>query len=177
MSEGGISARAETEGARRALGVLLLGIRDAGDAAIYDAIRAAEVSIRSTTLFKNQSGRLRKDFQTYRQNRYRAIYESRTPYAIFVESGTRAHLIRPKEGHGFEGPLKEGQSRRAIDDIGTHRVALRWFTNGSVHFARVVHHPGTLPRPFMREARDAAERQALATADRHLTLALNTFHR
>lgn len=54
------------------------------------------------------------------------------PYAKFVEEGTRPHLILP---------------RRA--------KVLRFVQNGVVRFARGVFHPGTEPRPFMK---DAAER-------------------
>lgn len=74
------------------------------------------------------------------------------PYALYVEEGTRAHEIWPKEGHGFVGPLRSGQSRRDITDIGTHRVALRFTIGGRVVFARMVHHPGTPPLPFMYPA-------------------------
>ena len=74
------------------------------------------------------------------------------PYARFVEFGTRPHEIWPKEGHGFVGPLQPGQSRRAKTDIGTHRVALRWYSGGKPVFARMVKHPGTAPMPFMEPA-------------------------
>lgn len=80
-----------------------------------------------------------------------------TPYAAYVEYGTRPHLIRPKEGHGFVGPLEAGQSRRARTEIGTHRVALRWYVNGRPRFAKVVHHPGGKPYPFMEPASKVAE--------------------
>jgi hypothetical protein len=70
-------------------------------------------------------------------------------YARWVEERTKPHWIRPKEGHGFIGPLQAGQSRRAITDIGTHRVALRWYVGGKPVFARAVFHPGTPAMPFM----------------------------
>jgi hypothetical protein len=75
-----------------------------------------------------------------------------TPYAFFVEYGTKPHRIWPKEGHGFVGPLQAGQSRRARTDIGTHRIALRWYVGNRPVFARYVDHPGTLPMPFMEPA-------------------------
>lgn len=46
-------------------------------------------------------------------------------YAPFVEFGTRAHVIRPKE-----------------------RKALRFFAGGETVLAKKVFHPGTRPRPF-----------------------------
>ncbi len=83
------------------------------------------------------------------QNSARAALVNLTPYARFVEYPTRPHIIRPKEGHGFQGPLRRGQSRRAITDIGTHRVALRWYVGNRPVFARMVKHPGTPGFPFM----------------------------
>jgi hypothetical protein len=77
-------------------------------------------------------------------------------YASFLEYGTRAHEIHPKAGHGSYGPLLNGQSRRAATDIGTHRVALRWYTSPATSegpiFARVVHHPGTKAMPWINPA-------------------------
>ena len=86
------------------------------------------------------------------------VIEATRPYASFVEEGTAPHEIRPKEGEGFEGPLQKGQSRRKKDDIGTHRVALRWVDGGTTHFAKVVHHPGTPSLPFIGPAVLKAER-------------------
>lgn len=74
------------------------------------------------------------------------------PYACVIEDGSKAHYIRPKEGHGFVGPLQAGQSRRAIKDVGTHRKALRWYVGGQPRFAAFVFHPGTSPMPFMYPA-------------------------
>ena len=50
-------------------------------------------------------------------------------YALYVEKGTRAHEIRP-----------------------THRKALRFPAEGGYRFAKVVHHPGTQPQPFLEPA-------------------------
>jgi hypothetical protein len=77
---------------------------------------------------------------------------------VMLAHGTPAHEIRPKEGHGFVGPLPVGQSRRKRNDIGTHRAALRWNDAGGVHFARVVNHPGTQPDDYMDKAAEAARR-------------------
>lgn len=63
---------------------------------------------------------------------------------VWLDSGTAPHEIRVKVPFGFKGPTRRGQGRRAIDDVGTFRVALRWYTpDGMVRFARVVRHPGT----------------------------------
>jgi HK97 gp10 family phage protein len=64
-----------------------------------------------------------------------------TPYALFVHQGTRPHLIRA-----------------------THATSLRFFwprTQRVEHF-KYVHHPGTKPRPFLR---DAAETAAATDSD------------
>lgn len=100
-------------------------------------------------------------------------------HASFLEEGTAPHKIRPKEGHGFIGALPAGQSRRSKNDIGTHRVALRWHDEGGqVHFARVVNHPGTkatgymaagvhqIERTFLREIEVSVSR-AQSIADRY----------
>jgi hypothetical protein len=46
-----------------------------------------------------------------------------------VHDGTRPHIIRPKRAQ-----------------------ALRFRIGGRVVFAKVVHHPGTRPRPFLDKA-------------------------
>jgi len=54
------------------------------------------------------------------------------PYPLYVEFGTRPHVIRPKRPGGM----------------------LRWEDQTGVHYALKVHHPGTRPQPFMRPALD-----------------------
>ena len=68
--------------------------------------------------------------------------------------GTAAHDIMPKASGGFMGPVRRHQGRRAEDDIGTHRVALRFVVNGQTRFATKVHHPGTQPDPWLDNAAD-----------------------
>ena len=62
---------------------------------------------------------------------------------VWLDQGTAPHEIRPKVPYGFVGPTRRGQGRRALNDIGTHRSALRWYVGDVPVFARVVHHPGT----------------------------------
>lgn len=50
-------------------------------------------------------------------------------YALYVHEGTRPHLIRPKRAK-----------------------ALRFNIGGRTVFARLVRHPGTRARPFLRNA-------------------------
>jgi hypothetical protein len=55
------------------------------------------------------------------------------PYPLYVEYGTRPHVIRPKRPDG----------------------TLHWVGNdGMSHFAKQVHHPGTRAQPFMRPSLD-----------------------
>ncbi|WP_144070238.1 hypothetical protein [Nonomuraea indica] len=53
------------------------------------------------------------------------------PVGLFMEVGTRAHVIRPRNPNGW----------------------LRWVgSDGKVHFAKKVNHPGTRPYPHLRPA-------------------------
>lgn len=52
------------------------------------------------------------------------------PYAIFVERGTRPHIIRPKTAQ-----------------------VLHFFVDGEEVFTREVHHPGTRANPFVARTR------------------------
>jgi len=56
------------------------------------------------------------------------VFSQTWPRALYIEFGTRAHLIRPKPG----------------------RKALRWFPGGTggAMIRREVHHPGTTAQPF-----------------------------
>lgn len=62
-----------------------------------------------------------------------AVMRASAPYASFVENGTKPHMIEPKR-----------------------KQALRFVQNGAVRFSRIVHHPGTTPRPFMAQAQERA---------------------
>ena len=62
-----------------------------------------------------------------------ASFGAGTGYAVFVELGTKAHVIRPK-----------------------FRAMLRFPVEGGFVFSRGVRHPGTKPTMFLHKARDAA---------------------
>ena len=62
-------------------------------------------------------------------------------YASMVQDGTRPHIIKPKRAHTLR------RSSR-----GVVKPALRFEIGGQVVYARVVHHPGTDPRPFLDRA-------------------------
>jgi hypothetical protein len=59
------------------------------------------------------------------------------PYALFVEYGTRPHVIRP-----------------------VNASCLAFFAGGRMVFAAYVNHPGTRPQPFVRYAAEEAQRRA-----------------
>lgn len=129
--------------------------------AVYQAAIEGADYARSNHPHKEKTGRLTGPELFARlvsSSKTQATAEIRneTPYAWFVEYGTVAHVIRPKEGFGFVGPLLAGQSRRAITDIGTHRIALRWYVGDTPVFARAVFHPGTIPMPFVEPAAEYA---------------------
>ena len=131
---------------------------------LYGARKGA-AHARSHHQHKRRTGRLTSKANLYARiervgrNASSAAFVNTTPYARFVEYPTRPHVIRPKAGYGTIGPLRRGQSRRDITDIGTHRVALRWYVGGKAVFARKVMHPGTKGFPFMRPALKVAARE------------------
>jgi hypothetical protein len=68
-----------------------------------------------------------------------ASVEASVNYAAFVEYGTRAHIIRPRNG-GFLRFAANGHSARLTGSVRR---------GGTAVFAREVHHPGTRPHPFL----------------------------
>jgi HK97 gp10 family phage protein len=67
----------------------------------------------------------------------KAVIKPMAPYAIFVEKGTRPHIIRP---------------------INAKCLAFSSGMLGGLVFARLVNHPGTKPNPFV-------EKTAMETRD------------
>jgi hypothetical protein len=71
---------------------------------------------------------------------------ARASYAEAVEKGTRPHIIRPKNKRALRfaagpgGARLSGSARKGADVV----------------FARVVHHPGTKPHPFLLPGAQAA---------------------
>ncbi len=69
------------------------------------------------------------------------IVSSSLPRALWVEEGTKAHVIRPRK-----------------------KKALRWASNGTGaegwRFAKKVNHPGTKAKPFLKPAL-ASKREAI----------------
>jgi hypothetical protein len=127
--------------------------------------------------FKDQTGELRRKIQARQVKGGHLsatwMFVAETPYARFVEEGTRAHDIYPKAGYNApKGSLMPGQTRRGRGKgphehvVGRGR-ALRWKDSGGrEHFAGMVHHPGTQAVAFMGKAYWKAE--AVLYRDLHL---------
>jgi hypothetical protein len=113
--------------------------------------------------FKDRSGQLRANISSrylgQKGDWFSVEVKAIMPYASFVNDGTRPHEIWPKAVHGLKGPVRNGQTRRAMGR-GPHEyivgrgIALRWKVNGQEFFASHVNHPGTKQIPFMDDAED-----------------------
>lgn len=66
--------------------------------------------------------------------------------AVFLEEGTRPHTITPRAAKALRFAASAAGRRLS----GTPKVG------AAVVFARVVHHPGTKPYPFMKPGAEAA---------------------
>jgi hypothetical protein len=111
-------------------GVAVVARQVLGQAAAYAAERA-----RATTTFKDRTGELRRRIDRTAKGPFVQFVKASTRYALFVEDGTRAHVIRPRR-----------------------RRALRFVMGGQTVFRTSVRHPGTKATYFMRDARDDAEK-------------------
>lgn len=105
-------------------------------------------SLRGGEHWHVRTGNTGRSFNMVPTGRWSRSVQSASKIALFLQAGTKAHAIWPKAGHAFKGPVRAGQSRRTRTDIGTHRVALRWYVGGRAVFASHVNHPGTLPKFF-----------------------------
>lgn len=98
---------------------------------VFETTRA--VMNRSMVLTPVRTGNLRASHRMImrvRRTRVVGQVETKVKYARWVHDGTRAHLIAARKPGG----------------------SLRFIADGQVIFRRVVRHPGTKGRPFMRTA-------------------------
>lgn len=131
--------------AMRTLGAAMYNV---ANQAIGSAVKAAEASARGTNLFEDQSGKTRASIKgSHGGGRGRLIAGGMSK---FLQSGTKAHVIRPKRGR-----------------------FLRFIAGQRVVFAKSVNHPGTAERPFMTIARDAGEQALAYAADLYLSHAIS----
>jgi hypothetical protein len=104
------------------------------DKTLREELAVAQAIAESSTAFQDHTFRLRTSIGSDVEGTYSSgklvgrLYAS-APYAGFVEYGTRPHIIRAK-----------------------NKPFLAWQVGGIWYRARVVHHPGTAPRPFLRPA-------------------------
>ena len=87
-----------------------------------------------------RTGKLRRSIEK-RVGRLKAEIGPTVPYAVFVERGTRPHIITPVRAQ-----------------------ALRFEIGGEVVFAKLVRHPGTKPQPFVRETAEETARRIIFIA-------------
>ena len=74
-------------------------------------------------------------YEKVSNNEYKIVVDA--DYAAYIEYGTRAHIIRPK-----------------------NKKALKFQVDGKDIFAKEVHHPGTSPYPYMEPAINSVIRMA-----------------
>jgi hypothetical protein len=77
-----------------------------------------------------------------------AIVQATAGYAAYVELGTRPHVIRPRS----KKVLAWSTGGKRLSGRPT-RAARR---SGAMAFARLVHHPGTKPQPYLVPGAKAA---------------------
>lgn len=110
---------------RRILDVVRIGIGT--------AVKVAYRSVRESTLFRDRTGELRGTVDILDTGAYTKRLIAPAAHALYVNGGTKPHIIVPKNPGG----------------------RLRFVIAGRTIFAKKVNHPGTSPRPFMDHAADA----------------------
>lgn len=88
-------------------------------------------------LVHRKTGHLGRSIVPGRISGATAEVEARTPYAAVVEFGSKPHIIRPVRA-------------KALAWGGTRRLSGALAKGSSpTHFAKLVHHPGTKPYPYL----------------------------
>lgn len=150
------SVEVDTSGFKRACDDLFAGLVQTASEAVLASSKAAEAEakavIRATT--KRHTGQLEDLTVATRVSLTSAKFTSAAKYAIFIDAGTRPHLI---------------QARRA--------KFLRFQMGGATLFRRAVRHPGTAPRPFVQRATMAGEFAMNLVAQRGVERVAAVFNR
>jgi hypothetical protein len=128
------SASVHTAGFRAELRDLYAGILNNAHQALVIAVHAAKESATSTTLFNDVTGETRANIREEMTAPLKGKVTAQGKVAVFLNEGTNPHEIRAKRGG-----------------------KLRFQVQGQTVFARIVHHPGTRPRPFMDQAAEFGE--------------------
>lgn len=88
-------------------------------------------------LVHRKTGFLQRNIKPGRITQTHATVEARTPYAASLELGARPHVIRPKNA-------------KVLAWGGPRRLTGRLRSGGkATNFAKVVHHPGNKPYPYL----------------------------
>lgn len=116
---------------RESLNLLKASCIHAAALTLKAGMAAAESSAKGASEFKDRTGDTRGSVKAVYSGALRGFVEARGA-SQFLEWGTPPHKI-----------VAKGR-------------ALRFVVNGEVIFRKMVNHPGTAPRPYMREARERA---------------------
>ena len=118
---------------------------------------AVEGVAEAKRLVPRKTGNLARTIQVGRVTDDSAQIRAGANYAAVVEFGSRAHLIRPRRKRVLMFSRNPGARRLT----GSVRTANRRPGQGVI-FARIVHHPGTRPHPYLVPGlQKAAERVGL----------------
>jgi hypothetical protein len=118
-------------------------------AAVFKGCREGIDEMLRVRTWKDKTGKTRKAMRvTTAASPARgaeAFMEVASETASWLDSGTVPHIIRPKMHGGTKKAAKaQGRTVRGKQDVGTHRVSLRWYDGaGNAVFAKEVRHPGT----------------------------------
>ena len=118
---------------------------------VQKAVDAGVATAKSTKKYTDRTGNLTRSIDgrvtSVGERSATGVFEATAPHAIYVDGGTKPHVIRPKNGPYLVFPGK----------------------GGGMVFAREVNHPGTKPEWFFERGAEAAERVLEASVDEGIT--------
>ncbi len=129
------------------------GLLRAAERAMREALATAEAVATGTTVYRDRTGTLRRKTKTRRFSVLDGELRADTPYARFVESGTRPHPIYPRNAQ-----------------------FLRFKVGDRIVLARKVNHPGTKPGLFIANAKKAAARDLVDSLATYTDQAADAFN-
>lgn len=126
---------------------------------ILESCRLVQREARSKHRFTSQTGVLERSITYYLEKGALVGVVSisdAAPYGVFVHEPT-----------GIYGPKKERYQIRP-----KRKQALRWAADGTLHFARLVNHPGSPADRFLYEAADRSRERIRQIFARHIQKAV-----
>lgn len=118
---------------------------------VKKAVDAGVAEAKSTRKYKDRSGALTDSIDgrvtSVGNASATGVFEATAPHAVYVDEGTKPHVIRPKNGKYLVFPGR----------------------GGSTVFAREVNHPGTKADGFFERGAVACERVLEASVDDGIT--------